>query len=184
MTTRMKRPKTVLLAALLAANLPLSSVSADVGSSMDSFLNDVGGAANVNGPTAFQGQSAGYYSLGNVWTRFPQKTTNIANLQLPRARAGCGGIDIFAGSFSFINASEIVAMLKAVANNAVGFAFSLAIDTVCPECSKIMQEFSQKAQLMNNLNINSCEMAGQAEHDLGRAGEIVTDLAGEARHQR
>ncbi|WP_196491739.1 conjugal transfer protein TraH, partial [Erythrobacter donghaensis] len=85
---------------------------------------------------------------GNVWTRFPQKTTNIANLQLPRARAGCGGIDIFAGSFSFINASEIVAMLKAVANNAVGFAFSLAIDTVCPECSKIMQEFSQKAQLM------------------------------------
>ena len=88
MTTRMKRPKTVLLAALLAATLPLSSVSADVGSSMDSFLNDVGGAANVNGPTAFQGQSAGYYSLGNVWTRFPQKTTNIANLQLPRARAG------------------------------------------------------------------------------------------------
>ena len=147
------------VAAILAATLPLTSASADVGSSMDSFLNDVGGAANVNGPTAFEGQSAGYYSLGNVWTRFPQKTTNIANLQLPRARAGCGGIDIFAGSFSFINASEIVAMLKAVANNAVGFAFSLAIDTVCPECSKIMQEFSQKAQLMNNLNINSCEMA-------------------------
>jgi conjugative transfer pilus assembly protein TraH len=147
------------IALLLACTLPLQSVSADVGSSMDSFLNDVGGAANINGPSAYQGQSAGYYSLGNVWTRFPQKTTNIANLQLPRARAGCGGIDIFAGSFSFINASEIVAMLKAVANNAVGFAFSLAIDTVCPECSKIMQEFSQKAQLMNNLNINSCEMA-------------------------
>ncbi|MDE8652250.1 conjugal transfer protein TraH [Novosphingobium album (ex Liu et al. 2023)] len=147
------------VAAILAATLPLCGASADVGSSMDSFLNDVGGAANVNGPTAFQGQSAGYYSLGNVWTRFPQKTTSIANLQLPRARAGCGGIDIFAGSFSFINASELVAMLKAVANNAVGFAFSLAIDTVCPECSKIMQEFSQKAQLMNNLNINSCEMA-------------------------
>ena len=159
MTTRMKRAVAALLAAALPFALPLSGASADVGSSMDSFLNDVGGPANVNGPTAFQGQSAGYYSLGNVWTRFPQKTTNIANLQLPRARAGCGGIDIFAGSFSFINASEIVAMLKAVANNAVGFAFSLAIDTVCPECSKIMQEFSQKAQLMNNLNINSCEMA-------------------------
>jgi conjugative transfer pilus assembly protein TraH len=148
-----------IVAALLAVALPLTTLHADVGSSMDSFLNDVGGAAQVNGPTAFQGQSAGYYSLGNVWTRFPQKTTNLANLQLPRARAGCGGIDIFAGSFSFINASEIVAMLKAVANNSVGFAFSLAIDTVCPECSKIMQEFSQKAQLMNNLNINSCELA-------------------------
>ena len=159
MTTRSKR----LIAAIMALALPLASIpaptSANVGSSMDSFLNDVGGAANVNGPTAFQGQSAGYYSLGNVWMRFPQKTTSIANLQLPKARAGCGGIDLFAGSFSFINASEIVAMLKAVANNAVGFAFSLAIDTVCPECSKIMQEFAQKAQLMNNLSINSCEMA-------------------------
>lgn len=159
MTTRYGFKCRRIVAALLAAALPLTALHADVGSSMDSFLNDVGGAAQVNGPTAFQGQSAGYYSLGNVWTRFPQKTTNIANLQLPRARAGCGGIDIFAGSFSFINASEIVAMLKAVANNAVGFAFSLAIDTVCPECSKIMQEFSQKAQLMNNLNINSCELA-------------------------
>lgn len=155
MTIRFRRA----LVALLAFALPLSALRADVGSSMDSFLKDVGGAANVNGPSAFEGQSAGYYSLGNVWTRFPQKTTNLVNLQLPRARAGCGGIDIFAGSFSFINASEIVAMLKAVANNAVGFAFSLAIDTVCPECSKIMQEFAQKAQLMNNLNINSCELA-------------------------
>ena len=152
------------LAALAALSLTLSPILnsaalADVGSSMDGFLNDMNVAANVNGPTAFQGQSAGYYSLGNVWTRFPQKTTNIANLQLPSAKAGCGGIDIFAGSFSFINASEIVALLKAIANNAVGFAFSLAIDTVCPECSKIMQEFSQKAQLMNNLSINSCEAA-------------------------
>jgi|TARA_R100001244_G_scaffold20643_2_gene21354 conjugative transfer pilus assembly protein TraH len=147
------------IAALAAASLVITPVFANVGDSMDRFMDDMGGAANVTGPTAFEGQSAGYYSLGNVWTRFPQKTTNIANLQLPSAKAGCGGIDIFAGSFSFINASEIVAMLKAVANNAVGFAFSLAIDTVCPECSKIMQEFSQKAQLMNNLNINSCEMA-------------------------
>ena len=159
MITKFKRT----IAGLMALTLPIAALDtaarADVGSSMDSFLNDLGGAAQVNGPTAYQGQSAGYYSLGNVWTRFPQKTTNLVNLQLPRARAGCGGIDIFAGSFSFINASEIVAMLKAVANNAVGFAFSLAIDTVCPECSKIMQEFSQKAQLMNNLNINSCELA-------------------------
>ncbi|MEO0033557.1 MAG: hypothetical protein RIS94_3315 [Pseudomonadota bacterium] len=154
MTTSLTRA----IAALLALALPGNAI-ANVGSSMDAFLGDMGGAANVTGPSAFQGQSAGYYSLGNVWTRFPQKTTQIANLQLPRARAGCGGIDIFAGSFSFINTSEIVAMLKAVANNAVGFAFSLAIDTVCPECSKVMQEFAQKAQLMNNLNINSCEMA-------------------------
>jgi len=159
MTTRLRASALALASAALVATSIAHPAMANVGTSMDRFMDDMGAAANVTGPTAFEGQAAGYYSMGNVWTRFPQKTTNIANLQLPSARAGCGGIDIFAGSFSFINASEMVAMLKAVANNAVGFAFSLAIDTVCPECNKIMQEFSQKAQLMNNLSINSCEMA-------------------------
>src|SRR3546814_20418063 len=107
---------------------------------MNSFFSDVGGAANVTGPSAFQGQSAGYYSLGNVWTRFPQKSVQPFNLQLPSARAGCGGIDLFSGSFSFINASEIIAMLKATANNALGFAFKLAIDSVSPEIGKVMED--------------------------------------------
>ncbi|PAX06513.1 conjugal transfer protein TraH [Sphingomonas lenta] len=147
---------------------------------MDEFVRDAGGAANVTGPSAFQGQSAGYYSLGNVWTRFPQKTTNLANIQLPSARAGCGGIDLFAGSFSFINASEMVAMLKAVANNAVGFAFKLAIDTVCPECSKVMDEFAQKAQLMNQLNISSCEAAQALVGSVWPKGDLADKAICEA----
>ena len=77
------------LTMLAATHFALIGVArADVASEMNGFFNDAGGAANVTGPTAFQGQSAGYYSLGNVWTRFPQKTTNLANLQLPSARAG------------------------------------------------------------------------------------------------
>jgi len=150
-----------LIAALNLAVLPLAEqpARANVESAMNSYFDDMGAAANVTGPTAYNGQRSGYYSLGNVWTRFPQRQTNLLNLQLPRARAGCGGIDLFAGSFSFINASEIVALLKAVANNAVGFAFKLAIDTVCPECGKIMEEMRQAAQLMNGVNINSCETA-------------------------
>ena len=148
------------LALVAASHFALVGVArADVASQMNGFFNDAGGAANVTGPTAFQGQSAGYYSLGNVWTRFPQKSVSPFNLQLPSARAGCGGIDLFAGSFSFINASEIVAMLKATANNALGFAFKLAIDSVSPEIGKVMDEFSQKAQLLNQMNISSCETA-------------------------
>jgi conjugative transfer pilus assembly protein TraH len=137
----------------------VGTAQADVASQMNTFFNDAGGAANVTGPSAFEGQSAGYYTLGNVWTRFPQKSVSPFNLQLPHARAGCGGIDLFSGSFSFINTAEIVAMLKAVANNALGFAFKLAIDSVSPEIGKIMDEFSQKAQLLNQMNISSCETA-------------------------
>ena len=143
-----------------AVHLVLVGVAdANVASEMNNFFSEAGGAANVTGPSSFQGQSAGYYSLGNVWTRFPQKSVAPFNLQLPGARAGCGGIDLFSGSFSFINASEIVAMLKATANNALGFAFKLAIDSVSPEIGKVMDEFSQKAQLLNQMNISSCETA-------------------------
>lgn len=176
----MRCPAALAIAAMLTSAVPLAPAQADVGRAMDEFMRDAGAAANVTGPSAFQGQAAGYYSLGNVWTRFPQKTTSLANLRLPSARAGCGGIDLFAGSFSFINASEIVAMLKAIANNAVGFAFKLAIDTVCPECSKVMDEFAQKAQLMNNLNISSCEAAQALVGSVWPKGDLADKAICEA----
>ena len=149
------------LAALNLVALPLvaTPARADVAGAMDSYFNDMGASANVTGPTAYQGQSAGYYTLGNVWTRFPQKNVNLANIQFPSARGGCGGIDIFAGSFSFINSAQIVALLKSIANNAVGFAFQLAIDTLCPECGQVMKDLRDVAQKMNNQALNSCQIA-------------------------
>ena len=155
-----------------ASMVPVGVAQADVSGQMNSFFNDAGGAANVTGPTAYQGQSAGYYSMGNVWTRFPQKSVQPFNLQLPSARAGCGGIDLFSGSFSFINASEMVALLKATANNALGFAFKLAIDSVSPEIGKVMGEMSQAAQQMNQMNISSCEAAQ------GLVGSVWPKMAG------
>ena len=138
---------------------PTSPAAADVNGAMENYFNSMGAAANVTGPSAYNGQRAGYYSLGNIYTRFPQKTLNPASIQLPGYRAGCGGIDLFAGSFSFVNSSEIVAMMKAVANNAVGFAFKLAIDTLCPECGATMSDLSQRVQQMNNAALNSCQLA-------------------------
>ena len=139
--------------------MPVNAAHADVAAAMDGYFNDMGASANVTGPTAYQGQAAGYYTLGNVWTRFPQKSVNLANINFPSARGGCGGIDIFSGSFSFVNSAQIIALLKSVANNAVGFAFQLAIDTLCPECGQVMKDMRAASQLMNNQAINSCQVA-------------------------
>jgi len=147
------------IAVLAAANLMAAPVAADVGNELTTFFDDMGAAANVTGPTAYQGQSAGYYTGGGVWTRFPQRAVNPVNLQLPSVNAGCGGIDIFSGSFSFIDSDEMVAMLKSVANNALGFAFQLAIKSISPQISQTIEEFAQKVQQMNQFNMNSCEMA-------------------------
>lgn len=148
----------------------IAPAGAGVGSDMEQAFQDMGAAANVSGPTAYQGQSAGYYSLGSAWTRFPQKTVYPANLQLPKVTAGCGGIDVFTGSFSFINADEFVAMLKAVANNAIGFAFKLAIEAISPQIGKTMQDLQDLANKINQANISSCETAQSLVG--GMAGEM------------
>lgn len=136
-----------------------TAARADVESTMNDYFSGMGAAANITGATAYQGQAGGFYSGGNVMVRFPQKSINFANVQLPNVRAGCGGIDIFTGSFSFVNSAEIVALMKAIANNAVGFAFKLAIDGLCPECGQVMESMRQAAQLLNQQMMNSCETA-------------------------
>lgn len=161
------------LANIVALPLSTSAAKADVAASMDGYFNDTGAAANVTGPSAFQGQSAGYYSAGNIWTRFPQKNVTLGSLQLPHASAGCGGIDLFAGSFSFINSKQLISLMKSIANNAIGFAFKLAIDTVCPECGKIMDDLKQAEQLMNNQSINSCQMAAGLVGSVWSHGDIA-----------
>ncbi|MEE4208871.1 MAG: conjugal transfer protein TraH [Parvularcula sp.] len=147
------------LTVLASLGLATAPVQANVGNELNEFFDDMGAAANATGPVAYEGQTAGYYSGGNIWTRFPQKTVNLASLQLPSIKAGCGGIDVFSGSFSFINTDEIVAMLKATANNALGFAFQLAVKSISPQISATIEEMAQKVQQMNQFNMNSCELA-------------------------
>lgn len=168
----LRRTAAVAMSLGAASMIPAGMARADVAGQMNDFFQDAGGAANVTGPSAYQGQTAGYYSMGNVWSRFPQKSVQPFNLQMPKVSAGCGGIDLFTGSFSFINGAEMVAMLKATANNALGFAFQLAIDSVSPEIGKVMDSMANKAQQMNQMNISSCEAAQ------GLVGSVWPKMAG------
>ncbi|MEL7539682.1 MAG: conjugal transfer protein TraH [Pseudomonadota bacterium] len=138
---------------------PLSA-QADVNTKMNDFWDEIGAAANVTGPNAFNGQRAGYYTLGNVYIRTPQETLNPVNVQLPGYRAGCGGIDIYAGGFSFVNSDQLVAFMKAVANNAASFAFQVALETISPVIAEKVSELQSIAQRINQFSASSCE-AGQ-----------------------
>jgi len=146
----------LVLLSLLAASGP---ARADAGSRMDAYWSGALGKASATGPTAYQGQVANYYTMGNLSWRAPQKNLQVASVQLPAMSSGCGGIDIFSGGFSFINASALVAELKSIATSAVGYGFSLALQTLCPQCHKIMTELQDFAQKINATNIGSCQAA-------------------------
>ena len=158
---------------------------AGVGEHMESFWEDMGGNTNITNSSSFKGQQAGYYSMGNLHARNKVMNTNLVNVQLPSYRAGCGGIDLFAGSFSFINSDQLVALGKSIASNSVSFAFQLALSTISPQIEGIVNKMQEIAQAANNLNINSCESAaslvGGAWPESDEASKLVCATMGNRR---
>ena len=146
-------------AVVLGAALVLGAgpARADVLSEMERFWQ--GAAVNTTGPTAFEGQASGHWTLGNLYLRAPVRSERIATVNLPSFRAGCGGIDAFAGSFSFIDSDQLVAFARGIAQNATGFAFELALETISPVIAETMSKLRALANWVNNQSIDSCEMA-------------------------
>ena len=149
--------KKIAAAAVSALLLSVSPAHADVLSEMNRFWQ--GAAVNTTGPTAFRGQASGHWTLGNLYLRAPVRSEQVATVNLPSFRAGCGGIDAFAGAFSFINSDQLIAFGRAVAQNAAGFAFELALETISPVIAETMAKLRALAQWVNAQNLNSCETA-------------------------
>jgi len=80
-------------------------------------------------------------------------------VNLPKFDAGCGGIDLYAGGFSFINSDQLIGTLKSVGSSSIGYAFLLGLETVSPQVANTIKNLQTWANNMNAFNINSCETA-------------------------
>ena len=158
MPTRPKKLLAVLLAISLAT-APIASQPANLNAEMQAMFNDMGALGNVTSPGAFRGQAMNLYTGGSLMMRAPGKNYPLVNAQLPSLRAGCGGIDIFGGAFSFINKQQFVALLQNIGSNAVGYAFKLALQSISPDIDKLLTELQDQINKINAMNINSCEAA-------------------------
>lgn len=148
-----------LLSLFCGAALGLSfSAAADVNGDMNNFFNKLGFASNTSQPQVWQGQAAGYASGGSLYARTQVKTIQLVSMTLPDINAGCGGIDAYLGSFSFINSEQLQRFGKQIMSNAAGY-FDLALQTTVPEI-KTAKDFLQKmATDMNSMNLSSCQAA-------------------------
>lgn len=98
-------------------------------------------------------------SFGGASFRVKQTSTPLANFTPPHLSSGCGGIDFFAGSFSIINSDQLVQMGRAIAQGVPSYAFSLALDSICPSCGGLMSRLQAKLEKFNDLAANGCEAA-------------------------
>lgn len=158
--------------AALAVSITLATMSVPLANAgglqakMDAVFGDM---VNVSNPGVFETQRRGVLSGGSVYVRSPMVNTELVNLQIPSVKAGCGGIDIFGGSFSFINADQFVQLLRAVASNAKGYAFNIALDIACSDCMAWINALQSKIQKLNEAFGNSCQLAQGLVTDVANA---------------
>ena len=98
----------VVIQALVFSGATYATASSD----LNHFFNNLGYAANVTGASSYESQAAGFASLGSVYARNQVRSIQIAHVDVPGFRSGCGGIDIFAGGASFIKADQIVKFMQ------------------------------------------------------------------------
>lgn len=139
--------------------LACSIASSSSAMSMKQLFDSVNAQGNVSNPAILQGQTMNLYTGGSLFMRMPRKTYNLATVTPPSWNAGCGGIDLFMGGFSFINKEQFVGMLRNIGSNALGYGFKLAIQNLCPTCDNVMQALQASAQMINKQNLDSCETA-------------------------
>ena len=97
--------------------------------------------------------------------------TNLVTFTPPSFQAGCGGVDLFGGSFSYVSGDQIVPLLKAIASNAVGYAFQIGLSAICETCMGAIETMQKKVQQLNQHFGNSCQLAqGLINDGLDAAG--------------
>jgi hypothetical protein len=163
------KSKKIIISCIAAATLLTSSLEA----SWRTYAQD-SIAVQTTSPTTIKTSVSRSFSGGGVRVRWGSMgTVSPIHAEAPSYSVGCNGIDIRLGSMSFMEFDELVDKLKMIASAAPAFAFKMAIDTVCAQCSTIMQDLSDAVDTINGLSLNSCKTAqalgGGAGEALGNA---------------
>lgn len=125
----------------------------------DVLLEQFNTMSNFTQPGVYESQRRGVISGGSMVARSKIMNTHLVGFVPPSWKAGCGGIDFFAGSFSFINGEQFIQLLRSVAANAAGYAFNLALQNVSPQIYSTLNALQNKIQALNEFGGNSCQLA-------------------------
>lgn len=125
------------------------------------FFDALDSSANVSASDIYQGQKAGYVTGGGATIKNRSMQLNPSTINLPKFDAGCGGIDIYTGGFSFINSEQLIDTLKSIGSSSIGYAFMLSLETISPQVANNIKQLQTWSNAINATNINSCEVAAQ-----------------------
>jgi len=150
--------KKLAISIVTATCLASAPAHADVATEMQNWFDNMGGFANATPPSSYKGQTMNGYSAGGFYARTPIKTYQLASITPPSISLGCGGIDITAGAFSFINKQALINFFKNTGSS-LSYAFLLALKSSMPEMAGLFENLQDVANKVNAMQLNSCEAA-------------------------
>lgn len=146
--------------------MPFATVSAQsaLGTQMERMFD--GAMVTTTSPGFYEGITSGVITGGRFRMREKIVNTPLVGLTPPSFSHGCGGIDLYAGSFSFISKDEFLTLIRSVASQAKGYLFQLAISRMCNPCEAKMAQLSKIVREINQNFSNSCQMAQGIVNDV------------------
>ncbi len=154
--TRIFAKKATALA--VAASVLTTTTTVNAGF-LEDFYTSAGASVNVTPAQAYQSQTMGIITGGGMVWRTPQRNFTPLYFTPPSLKAGCGGIDVFLGSFGLANRAQFVAFLRNIGQNASGLAFKVALQAMAPELESKIQEVATYINDWNKQFGNSCQAA-------------------------
>ncbi len=155
-----------------ALQLGQAAQAADLSQQMANMFGN-GAMANVTGPGAYRAQTANIYTGGEMQLRFPARNYQLWSYSLPSVKAGCGGADIFLGSFSHISSDKFKQMLEGVAQAYVALTFKAALKSINPLIESVIGDLQKSLESFSQYGGNVCAMA-QAAVDATSAATGLT----------
>ncbi|OJY94425.1 MAG: hypothetical protein BGP25_05390 [Lysobacterales bacterium 63-13] len=132
------------------------------GEGIEHEMNSMFGTmTNITDPQVSMGPRRGVITGGAYSMRNRVMDINLVTVDPPRFQAGCSGIDAYFGSMSWASKQQVIEMMRSIASNASGYAFSLALNAACPDCDTQIKDYASRIQQWTGALKNSCEMAKQ-----------------------
>ena len=169
-TRRWQRAAAFGLAMLMQTSTAVQA--ADLSQQMASMFGN-GAMANVTGPGAYKSQTQNIYTGGEMQLRFPSRNYQLWSLSLPSVKAGCGGADIYLGSFSHIDSAKFKQMLEEVAKAYVSLTFKAALKSINPLIESVIGDLQKTLESYSQYGGSVCAMA-QAAVDATSAATGMT----------
>ena len=115
--------------------------------------------SNTTNPQSYQSASRHVFAGGGIVAKNKIFSSDVISFTPPSFTSGCGGINMYLGSFSFINKDQIVTLFRSIAQNAIGYLFKIALKALSQMISSTIEEFQAIIQKLNEFLGNSCQIA-------------------------